>query len=81
MIRVEPVDAHGYKWRFFVDDKPTPLYLRKGGGRYRWQAIAAVAGESVVVLFSGGSRLKMVSTLKLLLAEGVKLGIEHGQGA
>lgn len=81
MIRVEPMDASRYKWRFFVDDKPTSIYLRKGGGRYRWQAVIEIPTGSMVELFSGGSRIRMVSAIKLLLEAGVKLGGQRGPRA
>ena len=69
-ILLRPEDETGFKHRFWVGDQPTAILLRKGGGKYRWQAIAEMENTTTAVLFEGASKMRIATAVKVMIGAG-----------
>lgn len=70
-VLLKPEDQNGFKWRFWVGEIPTPILLRKGGGKLRWQAIAEMENTTTAMLFEGASKKRMATAVKVMIGAGL----------
>lgn len=71
-------EPDGYKFRFYVDQRPTAIILRKGTtGTDRWQACADLGGHAGTrILFGGRSKRRVTLIVKVLIETGVSAMLE-----